>query len=73
VSVELEFVPRPPSGEAEAVLAALAEAGVAADLVQNGRDSAWRAAALLEAVERDPRGADGYALSPRSTRGATRA
>jgi hypothetical protein len=55
------------------VLAALDEAGKADDLVQSGRDSGWRATALLEAVERDPRGADGYALSPRSTRGATRA
>jgi hypothetical protein len=55
------------------VLAALAEAGIRDGLAPTGQDSAWRAAALLEAVERDPRDVDGYALSPRSTRGATRA
>lgn len=73
MSVELEFVPSPRSGEAEAVLAALDEAGIASDLAPTGRDNAWRAAALAEAVDRDPRDVDGYAPSPRSTRGATRA
>jgi hypothetical protein len=73
VPVELELVPSPGPGEAEAVRAALDQAGIADGLVPSARESAWRAAALLEAVERDPRDADGYALSPRSTRGATRA
>jgi hypothetical protein len=71
--VELVLVPTPRSGETEAVLAALEEAGIAAGVVPPRRESTWRAAALAEAVERDPREADGYALSPRSTRGATRA
>ena len=36
------------------------------------RDGAWREAALREGVERSE-DEPGYALSPRSTRGATRA
>jgi hypothetical protein len=34
---------------------------------------AWLAAARAEAVDRDPRSDERYALSPRRTRGATRA
>ena len=37
-----------------------------------GYDAAWRLAALRDAVEREDV-ESGYALSPRSTRGATRA
>ncbi len=65
---------RPPlsDGERDALEAALAEAGVSADGPPEAYRSAWRRAAALEAVDGEP-DADGYALSPRSTRGATRA
>jgi hypothetical protein len=55
----------------QAILAAFEEAGVrtSGTLVY---DDAWRRAALREAVEGDEPEL-GYALSPRSTLGATRA
>ena len=63
----------PGDPEVEAVLAlALERAALTAALRHDGDPSAWRSTALAEAVERDP-GRDAYALSPRSTRGATRA
>jgi hypothetical protein len=65
---------RPPlsADECKALEAALAEAGVSADGPPEAYGSAWRRAAALEAVDGDS-DADGYALLPRSTRGATRA
>ena len=66
---------RPPVSEHEllAIRAALEAAGTTrgASRVCPAR-SAWSAAAAQEAVEGEPRAA-GYAPSPRSTRGATRA
>ena len=58
----------------QAILGVLEEAGVRASSAA-GYDQAWRRAALHEGVEGDE-GVEqpgGYALSPRSTRGATRA
>ena len=57
----------------DVLVAALTACGIdAADCAATLR-SAWSAAALAEGVARDPREDDGYALSPRKTRGATRA
>jgi hypothetical protein len=58
--------PADPATE-QAVRTAVAVAARAAS--PGGRPGPWRAAALAEAVERDP----GYAPSPRISRGATRA
>jgi hypothetical protein len=55
----------------EALVAAFADSGVPADTSPRYGD-AWRLAALHEGMERDEP-EPGYALSPRSTRGATRA
>ena len=55
----------------QAVLRALREAGVDSSR-PSGYDDAWRRAALREAVAGDEPEL-GYALSPRSTLGATRA
>jgi hypothetical protein len=69
--VELALSPADPPGHE--LLAALTACGIdPADSVAAPR-SAWSAAALAEGVARDPREDDGYALSPRNTRGATRA
>ncbi len=83
--MEIELVPDPRAGDpaGQAAAAALEQEGIAG-IVDNGRpsalDGAWRAAGLLEAVERDPgavgggfRPAPGYVLPARSTAGATRA
>ena len=51
---------------------ALTEAGIRVDETPALYRSAWRQAAAQEAVECEP-GEEGYALSPRRTRGATRA
>jgi hypothetical protein len=63
----------PPLGERErqALSEALARVGARANRGPSAYDSAWRAAGLREAAELDE--PDDYALSPRSTRGATRA
>jgi hypothetical protein len=55
------------------LLAALAETG--ADDDRPAYSAAWRLAAVHEGVEREEDSGDpaGYAFSPRSTRGATRA
>ena len=61
------------AAEHEVLAAAMAQCAIdAADGTQPNR-SPWSTAALSEGVARDPREDDGYALSPRSTRGATRA
>lgn len=75
--MELTLVPDADSATRAAVRAALDAAGVALGGGGEGYRSVWRAAGLVEAVDR--RGAESgcdsgvYALSPRSTRGATRA
>jgi hypothetical protein len=64
----------PPNREAEAATdAALALARIGVEPARPGDASTWRLAAALEAVDRAPVVCDRYALSPRSTRGATRA
>jgi hypothetical protein len=55
----------------EALVAMLGDVGGPALASPRYRD-AWRLASLLEGIERDESEPD-YALSPRSTRGATRA
>jgi hypothetical protein len=61
-----------PDDARDALERALAEAGEALERQPAAYASAWRRAAALEAVDGEP-DEDGYALSPRSTRGATRA
>jgi hypothetical protein len=69
--VELALSPADPLVH-EVLVAALTACGIdAADGAATPR-SAWSAAALADGVARDPREDDGYALSPRNTRGATR-
>ena len=53
------------------MIEALEHAGVRVELTHTAYDSAWRAAGLRDAVDGDE--PEDYALSPRSTRGATRA
>ena len=63
----------PPLGEPghRALIEALKQAGAQIGGTPPGYGSAWRAAGLREAAEADE--SEDYALSPRSTRGATRA
>lgn len=63
----------PPLGEPgrRALIEALERAFVPTDRTPPAYESAWRAAGLHEAADADE--PEGYALSPRSTRGATRA
>jgi hypothetical protein len=68
----LEITPELADAEREALRAALGKAGVSLEPRPHGYDSAWRRAALREAVD-DGLVAQRYARSPRSTRGATRA
>jgi hypothetical protein len=68
--VHLEVNPPLEDGERRALLVALELAGRGMDPDDPYRQ-AWRAAAAREAVDDEPE--FGYALSPRSTRGATRA
>lgn len=71
-----EVVPYLTASESDAIRTALAEAGVRPDEPPVGYTSAWRRAAVAEAVEDELERslpAAGYAPSPRSTRGATRA
>ena len=53
------------------MIEALERTGVRVDVVPAFYESAWRAAGLKDAVEEDE--PEGYAPSPRKTRGATRA
>ena len=70
--MELALSPADSLGH-DVLVAALVASGIdAADGVAPRR-SAWSAAALAEGVARDPREDEGYALSSRNTRGATRA
>jgi hypothetical protein len=69
--MEIVIVPPVAPSEARALAAAVERAGIRGS-DDRGYQSAWRRSALREAVERGA-SEDGYALSPRSTRGATRA
>lgn len=64
--------PSLPDDERDALEKALAAAGMTFDGMPEHHGSAWRRAAAQEAVDGEPF-SDDYALSPRSTRGATRA
>ena len=68
--MDVEAVPPMDGSERRAVLEALERTGVRVEVVPAAYDSAWRAAGLRDGVEDDD---EGYALSPRRTRGATRA
>lgn len=61
------------AAEQAALRPALALAGIPADRAHAAYASAWRQAAAREAVDGEPPAPDGYAFSPRSTRGARRA
>jgi hypothetical protein len=67
--VEIELLPDDGPGARDAVQAALQALRLQDAQGTRAYRSDWRRTALAEAVERDP----GYALSPRSSRGATRA
>lgn len=73
--VEIQLVPEAGSPTSEAVLAALRTAGLETVARPLQYASPWRSRGLAEGVERaSPNGQAGaQALSPRSTRGATRA
>ncbi len=68
----LDTRPPLPDDERLALERALAEAGIPLDEAPAQYRGAWQQAAAEEAVDCEP-SADGYARSPRSTRGATRA
>jgi hypothetical protein len=70
--VPIDVRPPLPDEARDALERALVEAGEALEEQPSAYRSAWRRAAALEAVDVEP-DEDGYALSPRSTRGATRA
>ena len=67
----LEVVPPVPEGGKAALGRALTRLGVLLDGQPEPYRSAWRRTALSEATDNEP--VPRYALSPRSTRGATRA
>jgi hypothetical protein len=69
--VNLEATPPLDPALAKALVALLEDLD-ARSPAHDGDDSAWRRAALAEAIS-DSDDAVDYALSPRSTRGATRA
>lgn len=74
---QLEVHPPVPDAVGAVIRTALAEGGVALDGRHPTYAGSWRRAAAREAVDNDPlprrRGQTRYTLSPRSTRGATRA
>ena len=70
--MNLEIVPPVREPELSALREALARAGVPLDGRRETPKSVWRRAAAREAVENEHE-PPVYALSPRSTRGATRA
>ena len=70
--MKLEVVPPLSPPEQEALTEALARAGLELDGPPPGYASAWRRVGLAEATGSGDE-SDGYAFSPRSTRGATRA
>jgi hypothetical protein len=69
-AVELDAIPPLLEEEHAALIAAIERAGIELDGAPSAYESAWRAAGLAEATGGEE---DGYTLSPRSTRGATRA
>ena len=71
--MELEVAPPLPPSEQQALAEALARAGVELDGPPPAYASAWRRAGLVEATGNGAEQPEDYALSPRSTRGATRA
>ncbi|HEU0337452.1 MAG TPA: hypothetical protein VFR43_12895 [Gaiellaceae bacterium] len=70
--MEIEVVPAVGERERAVLVAALTRAGVEPDGRPPAYASRWRRAGLAEALEREP-ARRAYALSPRSSRGATRA
>lgn len=70
--MELDVTPAPAESELAAVRRALARAGIRLDGLADVYSSAWRRAAAREAVD-DGLVPGRYVLSPRRTRGATRA
>lgn len=70
--MSLELTPGVDGLDAAALTSALGAAGLRLDPRPEAAVSAWTRAALREAVENEPASAR-QALSPRSTRGATRA
>lgn len=70
--MDLEVVPPLPPTEQQALTEALARAGLELDGPPPAYASPWRRVGLFEATGNGDEN-DGYALSPRSTRGATRA
>ena len=68
----IDVRPPLPDEARDALERALAAPGDAPERQPAAYRSAWRRVAALEAVDGEP-DEDGYALSPRSTRGATRA
>jgi hypothetical protein len=69
--MELDVVPPVPAEQRAALAHALTELGVRLDGQPTGYRSAWRRTAARESTDNAP--TPRYALSPRSTRGATRA
>lgn len=69
--MDIEAVPPVDGPGQRAVIVALERAGVRVKATPAAYASPWRVAALRESAEGE--GPEGYALSPRSTRGATRA
>ena len=69
--MDIEAVPPLDGSGQRAVIEALERVGVRVQNAPEVYGNAWRAAGLREGAETDA--ADDYALSPRSTRGATRA
>ena len=67
----IEVVPPVSAAESVALRRALATLAVRLDGQPEAYRSAWRRTALREATDNEP--VPRYALSPRSTRGATRA
>jgi hypothetical protein len=69
--VDIAVIPPVAAAEMRALQAVLQQTGLRGPNAR-GYESAWRRSALREAVERGEL-ENAYALSPRSTRGATRA
>ncbi len=71
--MKLHLIPAADDRLEEVVVTAVGRAHVDLGDAPPAYRSPWRDAALVEGVERMPRLAEGYTLSPRRTRGATRA
>lgn len=70
--MDLDVHPPVTSEEREALARALERSGIDLDAAPAAYEAPWRLAGLVEATTRDDEDG-GYALSPRRTRGATRA